>query len=109
MKLVLVLVMFLLSVSPVLAATIRVGNLTIILPNITINTTKLPVMRLNQTQTVDVLGILDRLGVSDLLKDTLSQLFQSVREALARSIVKSIEMLPDLIQVMVRGNVNRSY
>ncbi|MFH0928899.1 MAG: hypothetical protein V1818_00920 [Candidatus Aenigmatarchaeota archaeon] len=100
MKMLIMAAIFLLSVTPVLAVNITVGNLTIMIPKIAINATNMPNITLNQTVRIDVLKLMQDFGVSDMLNQQLVIFYDVFKDVLKLSIAKSLEMLPDLVSVM---------
>ena len=103
MKLLIILVVFLIFAQAALALEIRLGNLTIRIPKITINTTNVPVIKLNNTPSSTV-DFFERLGISDVVKETLNKIYLSIREAIVKSIKESLERMPELLDAMVRNS-----
>ena len=103
MKLLIILVVFLLFAQTALALDIKVGNLTISIPKITINTTKAPVLKFNNTPS-STTDFFERLGVSDVVKETLNRFYMNIRDAIIKSIKESIERMPELVNAMVRNS-----
>ena len=103
MKLLIFLVIFLLFAQIALALEIRVGNVTIRIPKVTINTTNIPVLKFNETPS-GTMDIFKRFGISDIVKETLKRMYLNIREALIKSIKESLENMPELVDVMVRNS-----
>ena len=105
MRLMLLLVVFLLTSQAAYATTnITVGNITIVVPTIKINVSRIENIQLpNSTVKVQPLISLRNFSFSNLLKDQLNGVYDIVSDALSISIRKSLEQLPTLVDFIGNG------
>ncbi|MBN2203173.1 MAG: hypothetical protein JW700_03235 [Candidatus Aenigmarchaeota archaeon] len=99
MRILAIALIFLLTSSPVLAANITVGNLTIMVPKITIRINELPEM--NETPRIDIMKLMERTGVSKIIDRQMELVYKTLNDAIKISIDKSLEKIPELVRVML--------